>query len=164
MSDITKARRLLNLLSEKKLEGVASLLRECEGFTKKEMIELANYFDPTLPYSGQHPFVFIIRQRKAGHLRTPGVAENRAYENGSKVEIQLRLNVKNGEPKNVGKAIFDVLKKWSSNEDGKPPAEKTLKRDHLFYHETNSMNPTTNGLIKNIKYPKLKKVSGVRDN
>jgi hypothetical protein len=156
-SEITNARRMLNLLSEKKIEDVASLLRSSDGLTKAEANELADYFDPTLPYSGDHQFKFVIKQRRPGNRRPRRAAEYRAYENGGKIEARLRRNVSAGEPENVLKAIGDVLDNWSSEDDGKPPAEKTLKRDHLFYRETNSMNPTLNGMIKISKWPPLKR-------
>lgn len=154
-SKISNARRALNLLNEKKTEGVAKLLRASEGFTKAERAELADFFDHSIPYEDLNKFKLVLKQRKVGHMRQKGIAENRAFVNGAMVAVQMRRNLNKGETKNIKKAIGDVLQKWNQEKLGKAPAEKTIERDYRFYKKTESLTPKVGFFYKKLKFPKL---------
>lgn len=150
-SKITAVRKALNLLSVGKIEGVADLLRAGKGISVDECMELADYFDQTLPHTAVNEFKLSMKQRRPGPAASaPGVLDLKYFELGGYVHQQLMIAKQKGQSQNIDKAIGDVINGWS---DKNCPSQSALGDYYYFYLKTISLNPDIGHFIQDLKWP-----------
>lgn len=151
----SKVRELLNSLNEGKIDTATTLLESIDAIYKPELLELAALFDQSKSPDKKSRYRLIIKRRSVGKL-TEGIVPNlKAYENGSKVSLELSKLIAAGNKKNILQAVGIVMKNWHSKTEEKMPSQHTLRRDYNYYLKVKKLNPK---FLMNI-FPPLKNKS-----